>query len=319
MDPKRINSTSLMTAILATVLILTAVIMPVNGQVQQNTLRVVKAVVCPQGATCPSASNFTMQVTGNNPTPASFPGSSSGVNVNLGNGDFSVNELVPNAREGLVLATTRSPDCSGTMSDERAFTCIITNTYLEANADTDGDGLLDTWEKNGIDANNDGIIDFVLPQADPMHKNLYVEVDYMQFHRPIGGGGAFGSIQDVRSAFSRSPVPNPDGTTGINLFVLVDEQIPHQNTTDVNGLRTIKSQSFGTVAERANPNSVNLLAAKRMAFHYAVFAHDQPGENSGSSGVSDNGVPGNPGMNFLVTLGNGWAVDASTRAQCRKS
>jgi hypothetical protein len=193
-----------------------------------------------------------------------------------------------------------------------ASSYLIGSVNGQVGADTDGDGLLDTWEKNGIDANNDGIIDFVLPQADPMHKNLYVEVDYMQFHRPIGGGGAFGSIQDVRSAFSRSPVPNPDGTTGINLFVLVDEQIPHQNTTDVNGLRTIKSQSFGTVAERANANSVNLLAAKRMAFHYAVFAHDQPGENSGSSGVSDNGVPGNPGMNFLVTLGNGWAVDAST-------
>jgi hypothetical protein len=193
-----------------------------------------------------------------------------------------------------------------------ASSYLIGSVNGQVGADTDGDGLLDAWEKNGIDANNDGIIDFVLPQADPMHKNLYVEVDYMQFHRPIGGGGAFGSIQDVRSAFSRSPVPNPDGTTGINLFVLVDEQIPHQNTTDVNGLRTIKSQSFGTVAERADPNSVNLLAAKRMAFHYAVFAHDQPGDNSGSSGVSDNGVPGNPGMNFLVTLGNGWAVDAIT-------
>jgi hypothetical protein len=309
MDPKRINSTSLMTAILATLLILTAVIMPVNGQVQQNTLRVVKAVVCPQGATCPSASAFTMQVTGNNPTPSSFPGSSSGVNVNLGNGDFSVNELVPNAPEGLVLATTRSPDCSGTMSDERAFTCIITNTYLEANADADGDGLSNTWEINGIDANNDGRMDFVLPQADPFHKNLYAEVDYMRFHRPIGGGGAFGSIQDVRFAFNRAPVSNPDGTTGIRPFVLVDEEIPHANTTDLDGLITqIKPMWFGTAAERADPNSVNILAAKRMAFHYVVFAHDQPGGSSGSSGVAEL-----PGMDSLVTLGApGWAVDPAT-------
>jgi hypothetical protein len=189
-----------------------------------------------------------------------------------------------------------------------ASSYLIGSANGQAQVDTDGDGLLDTWETNGIDVNNDGVIDFRLPEANPMHKNLYVEVDYMQFHRPMGGGGAFGSIQDVRSAFSRSPVSNPDGNTGITLFVQVDEQIPHQNTTDVNGLRTIKSQHFGTVAERANSNSSNLLAAKRMAFHYAVFAHDQPGDFSGSSGVSD----GTPGMNFLVTLGNGWAVDPST-------
>jgi hypothetical protein len=191
-----------------------------------------------------------------------------------------------------------------------ASSYLIGSVNGQAQADTDGDGLLDTWETNGIDVNNDGVIDFRLPQANPMHKNLYVEVDYMQFHRPIGGGSVFGAsvIQDVRSAFSRSPVSNPDGNTGINLFVQVDEQIPHQNTTDVNGLRTIKSQSFGTVAERADPNSVNLLAAKRMAFHYAVFAHDQPAPFSGSSGVSD----GTPGMNFLVTLGNGWAVNTTS-------
>jgi hypothetical protein len=184
---------------------------------------------------------------------------------------------------------------------------LIGSANGQVQADTDGDGLLDTWETNGIDANNDGVIDFRLPQANAMHKNLYVEVDYMQFHKPINNG-----IQDVISAFSSAPVGNPDGNTGINLFVLVDEQIPHQNTTDVNGLRTIKSQHFGTVAERANSNSSNLLAAKRMAFHYAVFAHDQPGDFSGSSGVSDNGLPGNPGMNFLVTLGNGWAVNTTS-------
>ena len=156
---------------------------------------------------------------------------------------------------------------------------------------------------------------YQLPQADPNHKNLYVEVDYMQFHRPIGGNTAFGAIEDVRRAFRLAPVSNPDGTTGINLFVQVDDQIPHQNTTDLDDLiDNIKPTWFGTAPERADPNAETLLAAKRMAFHYAVFAHDQPGDSTGSSGLAET-----PGMDFLVTLGNegtpeepGWTIDPAT-------
>ena len=45
-----------------------------------------------------------------------------------------------------------------------------------------------------------------------------------------------------------------------------------------------------------------------MAFHYAVFAHDQPGDGSGSSGLAET-----PGMDFLVTLGaQHWAIDPVT-------
>ena len=59
----------------------------------------------------------------------------------------------------------------------------------------------------------------------------------MQFHRPIGGNTNVNSaINDVRRAFSLAPVSNPDGTTGINLFAQVDDQIPHQNTTDLDNL-----------------------------------------------------------------------------------
>ena len=74
----------------------------------------------------------------------------------------------------------------------------------------DGDGLLNTWEQIGIDVNNDGVIGLVEPKADPLHKNHYVEIDQMVNHGPIAGDRAFGPIQDVRSAFSRSPVFNPD-------------------------------------------------------------------------------------------------------------
>src|SRR5919109_3559972 len=52
--------------------------------------------------------------------------------------------------------------------------------------DSDRDGLPNTWETTGIDINRDGIIDYNLRAqgANPMHKDIFVEVDFMQFHRP---------------------------------------------------------------------------------------------------------------------------------------
>jgi hypothetical protein len=45
--------------------------------------------------------------------------------------------------------------------------------------DSDGDGLCDGWEDNGIDTNNDGTADLLLPGADKNKKDIYVEIDYM--------------------------------------------------------------------------------------------------------------------------------------------
>lgn len=56
--------------------------------------------------------------------------------------------------------------------------------------DTDGDGLPDEWEKNGVDVDNDGIIDIPIHEmgADPNKKDLFVEVDWMT--RPAKETGA---------------------------------------------------------------------------------------------------------------------------------
>ncbi|MBO9704447.1 MAG: hypothetical protein J7474_02875, partial [Arthrobacter sp.] len=47
--------------------------------------------------------------------------------------------------------------------------------------DSDGDGLPDAWETNGVDTNGDGVIDLDLPAlgADPHRADLFVELDYM--------------------------------------------------------------------------------------------------------------------------------------------
>lgn len=81
-------------------------------------------------------------------------------------------------------------------------------------ADSDGDALPDDWEQNGVDVDGDGTIDLDLPAmgADPQHKDLFVEGDYMRGHQPPQA-----AIDTVITSFRNAPVTNPDGNNGIEL------------------------------------------------------------------------------------------------------
>jgi hypothetical protein len=126
---------------------------------------------------------------------------------------------------------------------------------LRIGADSDQDGLYDDWERFGIDANNDG--DFNDPgeqdlpngidqngngnttdpgeRADPRHKDVFVEMDWMDC-ATAGGDCAAGdththrpqaaAITNVITAFRNAPVTNPDGNNGINLHLDVSNAIP---------------------------------------------------------------------------------------------
>jgi len=126
---------------------------------------------------------------------------------------------------------------------------------FDIGGDTDGDGLLDSWERNGYDDNGDGNVDVNLPAmgANPECKDLYLELDEannlpanQQLTRadiramkaafaaapPTAGtrageregGGGEGGSEDT---FGRSAPPDRPGCRGINLHVdtggLVDE------------------------------------------------------------------------------------------------
>lgn len=82
--------------------------------------------------------------------------------------------------------------------------------------DADGDGLLDGWEKNGLDADGNGSIDVDLPAwgANPLHKDLFLELDSEAGQAPGRGG-----IQAMKRAFANAPLQNPDGFFGVNLRV----------------------------------------------------------------------------------------------------
>lgn len=89
--------------------------------------------------------------------------------------------------------------------------------------DRDGDGLLDIWETNGIDADADGVVDLAIHQppynADPNHKDLYLEFDW-DARSPV----ASQVVREMKQTLCAAPVyaggvDNPDGEPGIRLHV----------------------------------------------------------------------------------------------------
>ncbi|MHC4443704.1 MAG: 6-bladed beta-propeller [Planctomycetota bacterium] len=87
--------------------------------------------------------------------------------------------------------------------------------------DEDGDGLFDLWEMFGLDVDGDAVVDVDLPGfgADPTHKDLFLELDWMTGFEPTRA-----TVQSVKEAFALAPLDaggilNPDGLPGINLWI----------------------------------------------------------------------------------------------------
>jgi hypothetical protein len=175
---------------------------------------------------------------------------------------------------------------------------------VRVQSDADGDGLWDDWEQSGIDTDGNGTVDLDLPAlgADPQRKDIFLEVDFMQC--AVAGGDCAGgdghshgpkaaAVQATVDAFANAPVSNPDGSTGIDLHVDVDDAVPHQNFMSV-------GCGFGDTAYdavKANPAFFGPANPRRFAYHYAIFGHRQDASTT-SSGCAE--LPGN---DHVVTLG----------------
>lgn len=171
-----------------------------------------------------------------------------------------------------------------------------------ADEDTDGDGLADDWEQNGIPFERaDGTIGrVVLPRADPLRKNMYIEVDAALIPVPEE------SMDLVVEAFDRAPVVNPDGSTGIILHIALDENgVATPDSVVVgdnfpNNFAALRSGHFGTAVERADPDAVALLAAKAKAYRWCfAYSGIQFPPNRAYFGRGEL-----PGVNFLIDLDN---------------
>jgi YVTN family beta-propeller protein len=95
-----------------------------NDKPQVGTLVVTKQVINDGGGT-KSPSDFIITINGNNPTPSSFRGSSSGTTVELSKGKYEVTESGSIANYN----STLSNECSGTIKVGETKKCTIINTY----------------------------------------------------------------------------------------------------------------------------------------------------------------------------------------------
>lgn len=77
--------------------------------------------------------------------------------------------------------------------------------------DTDGDGLLDSWEEAGATPGGAS-----LPGADPDRMDLYVQLNYGSNVSRLDRA----ERRQLRNVWDRMVVENPDGTTGIDLHLV---------------------------------------------------------------------------------------------------
>ncbi len=199
--------------------------------------------------------------------------------------------------------------------------------------DADGDGLCDDWEKYGLtvyDSNGNPIfVDLPSMGADPNHKDIFVQADYMDSsslclpiigcllghtHKPKPQ-----AIAIMTQAFENAPVNNPDGTTGIHLHVdCGSDCIMNPLTGQTWGaLSQAHALTHTDLIGSTNGNdyvwsdfdalrSANFSVARNQVFHYVVFAHDLGGL-VGVSGISR----GIPSADLIVSLGS-WTNQTGT-------
>ncbi len=178
---------------------------------------------------------------------------------------------------------------------------------LRISNDSDGDGLWDDWETTGIDSTGDGMVDLVLDDADPMHKDIYVEIDWMDCavagsDCPMGDNHNHqpkqAAIDAVVDAFEAGNVTNPDMLNGIDLHIDVSNSIAHQSFMIIPNACFTGTAGTGFDAIKSNAANFGNDTPRRFAYHYNLWTHRQTTGDLGSSGCGE--LPGN---DFQVTLG----------------
>jgi hypothetical protein len=174
-----------------------------------------------------------------------------------------------------------------------------------ASMDSDGDNLLDSWERSGYDANADGIIDVDLPAlgADPDHRDVLLELDVMDNIQFPPGPDVFNGLREV---YRSAPVLNPLSDSGINLILDTSGKPCLQAPTGglVCSFQTVCFDAFGASAAAGCANSITLSEARFSAlkaqsfddahrgriFHYGIWGIAKDDGVSGQSDFADDFV-----------------------------
>ena len=96
--------------------------------------------------------------------------------------------------------------------------------------DTDGDGIGDGAEVQGWNW-----VDYPSHGANPLHMDVFVEVDYVEYTDETGlhtwklSDAVIAKIESLYASLTNS---NPDGTTGINVHIVQDTVLPKNTPCD---------------------------------------------------------------------------------------
>ena len=203
--------------------------------------------------------------------------------------------------------------------------------------DADGDGLPDCWESNGVDFNGDGVVDLQLCAqvdtngdgiadatecANPNRKDIFVEIDWMQFHKPdplaLSQAQSVASVgvKSVRQAFAAAAGRPTRCLDGISIHFQVDEQVSFmtlagtgpvshveeiaftpctgpqnlrrqpEHAADFDAIKKLQLRHRGRARERRQHAE-----RKRLAFRYVLFRaqadRHQPEAGVGASGCAE--------------------------------
>lgn len=183
-----------------------------------------------------------------------------------------------------------------------------------ANLDSDGDGLLDSWERNGFDADGDGTVDIDLAALGciPFRRDLLLEVDVMSGleNPPIATDrGVPGCFDLARGMFAAAPIINIGTDNGINLILDTSGTVPFSPVVDFD----VTDDSVLGVANYRTLKAANFNDAIRGAiFHYGIWGNARANDSSGISDVHF--VAGTGGDDFIVSFD-----DFRSSFQTRKS
>jgi probable HAF family extracellular repeat protein len=214
---------------------------------------------------------------------------------------------------------------------------LLTPKCINDGGDTDGDGLCDNWEKYGYtDPKTGAFVNLPAMGADPMHKDIFVQADYMvnstvsicdsdficdyaHSHKPNPD-----AMNMVINAFANAPVENPDGLTGIAIHIdcgsdCIMNPLTGQTWGNLSAAQAIDPEvtPFGSDVCDENGNncdydwaalnaemSLNFIPLGRLAsFHYMIYVHEIGDSISVPPGAHVTGIADTPGSNFLVGLG----------------
>lgn len=161
------------------------------------------------------------------------------------------------------------------------------------NRDTDGDALWDGWEVHTIDG-----LDLHSLGASPLHKDIFVEMDFMRRDSATNGLGPSNAVlRGIEAVFAAAPVSNPDGRGGIDIHLVMGNEVPFD--ADLNPYFT----------EFSRLRNIHFDPKRARAFHYMIWANGYDGRTS--SGISMD----IPHSEFIVTLGTWNGNRGGTDAQ----